>query len=233
MLNIVEETADYIILDKPGDLVCHPTKGDAYSSLIGRLRLYFEGTDVEPRFVNRLDRETSGLVVVSKNRAYHKVLYHQLETAEKVYWAAVEGCLTDESGVIEQPLGKDEKSAVAVKQTVREDGKPSRTRWKLLAQAQDASLLEIKLDTGRMHQIRVHLSWLGHPVVGDKLYGGDETLYLELVAHSWTPRLEASLASRRQLLSAVELKTHAHHWSAPAPEDLLSFRDWTYRTEAS
>lgn len=230
MLNIVEETSDYIILDKPGELVCHPTKGDAYSSLIGRLRLYFEGTDVEPRFVNRLDRETSGLVVVSKNRAYHKILYHQLEGAEKTYWAAVEGRMASDDGLIEQPIGKDEGSAVAVKQTVRQDGKASRTRWKVLARAEDASLLEVRLDTGRMHQIRVHLSWLGHPVVGDKLYGGDETLYLELAAQSWTPRLEATLASRRQLLSAVELRTLDHHWKAPAPGDLVSFREWAFRS---
>ena len=224
-LSIIEETPDYIIVDKPGELVCHPTKGDYTSSLIGRLRHYFEGSEIEPRFVNRLDRETSGLVVVSKTREFHKVLYHQLEAARKVYLAVVEGQLEGE-GVIEQPLGKDESSAVVVKQGVRADGKPSITRWRSLAVADDATLLQVELVTGRMHQIRVHLSWLGHPVVGDKLYGPDETLYLELAEQSWTPRLRAALPTERHLLSAVELVTSEFHWKTSAPPDLLQYRAW-------
>lgn len=227
-LEIVEESADYIVLNKPGELVCHPTKGDYTSSLIGRLRHYYQGQEIEPRFVNRLDRETSGLVVVSKNREFHKVLYRQLEQARKIYLAAVEGQLCGE-GVIEEPLGKDEASAVAVKQAVRPDGKLSITRWKALASTPDASLLQVELVTGRMHQIRVHLAWLGHPVVGDKLYGADETLYLELAEKSWTPRLRASLATERHLLSAVELLAPDFHWSIPAPEDLMAYRDWVSR----
>ncbi len=224
-LSIVEETDDYIVVDKPAELVCHPTKGDYTSSLIGRLRHYFEGTEIEPRFVNRLDRETSGLVVVSKTREFHKVLYHQLEKARKIYLAVVEGELRGE-GVIDQPLGKDETSAVVVKQAVRPDGKPSLTRWRALATTGDATLLEVELVTGRMHQIRVHLSWLGHPVVGDKLYGPDETLYLELAEQSWTPRLRAALPTERHLLSAVELVTSQFHWSVEAPPDLTNYRDW-------
>lgn len=224
-LSIVEETDDYIVVDKPGELVCHPTKGDYTSSLIGRLRHYFEGTEIQPRFVNRLDRETSGLVVISKTREFHKVLYHQLEKARKIYLAVVEGELRGE-GVIDQPLGKDETSAVVVKQAVRPDGKPSLTRWRVLATTGDASLLEVELVTGRMHQIRAHLSWLGHPVVGDKLYGPDETLYLELAEQSWTPRLRAALPTERHLLSAVELVTSQFHWSIEAPLDLTNYRDW-------
>lgn len=226
-LCIVDETSDYIVVDKPGELVCHPTKSDYLSSLIGRLRHYYEGTETEPRFVNRLDRETSGLVVISKTREFHKVLYHQLEQSRKVYWAVVEGVLEGE-GTIEQPLGKDEVSPVVVKQAVRPDGKPSITRWKALGHAPDATLLEVELVTGRMHQIRVHLSWLGHPVVGDKLYGPDETLYLELAEHSWTPRLRAALPTERHLLSAVELTTSQFHWKIPAPLDLSGYREWKF-----
>ena len=227
LLSIIEETDDYIVVDKPGDLVCHPTKDGPTSSLIGRLRLHFEGSDAEPRFVNRLDRETSGLVVISKRRAAHKVLCRQLEQARKVYLAVVEGQPEADEGVIEQPLGKAKGSAVAVKQAVRGDGRPSITHWNVLARSHDASLLKIRLETGRMHQIRVHMAWLGHPVVGDKLYGADETLYLELAERSWTPRLREALATERQLLSAVELITESHHWEAPAPPDLATYREWS------
>jgi 23S rRNA pseudouridine1911/1915/1917 synthase len=227
LLSIVEETGDYIVVDKPGDLVCHPTKDGPTSSLIGRLRLHLEGSGAEPRFVNRLDRETSGLVVVSKNRDYHRRLCRQMESARKRYWAVVEGRPDSTEGLIDQPLGKDEASPVVVKQAVRPDGRPSRTRWRLLASHGDASLLELELETGRMHQIRVHLAWLGHPLVGDKLYGADETLYLELAECSWTPRLRDSLASERQLLSALEIITEEHRWAISAPSDLLSYRPWS------
>lgn len=225
LLSIVEETPDFIVVDKPGELVCHPTKDGPTSSLIGRLRLHLEGSEAEPRFVNRLDRETSGLVVISKNRPYHKLLCRQMESARKVYWAVVEGCPAPE-GVIDQPLGKDESSPVVVKQAVRPDGRPSRTRWRVLASKGEASLLEIELETGRMHQIRVHLAWLGHPLVGDKLYGADETLYLELAERSWTARLREALPTERQLLTAMEIRTETHRWTIPPPADLLDYRAW-------
>lgn len=229
LLAIVDETVDYLVVDKPGELVCHPTKDGPTSSLIGRLRLHLEGTDAEPRFVNRLDRETSGLVVISKNRGYHRVLCRQMETARKVYLAVVEGRLEGESGTIDQPLGKAEGSAVVVKQGVRPDGRASRTHWRVAGRAEDTTLLEVELETGRMHQIRVHLSWLGHPIVGDKLYGPDETLYLELSEQSWTPRLRAALPTPRHLLSAVEIETEFHHWCVSAPPDIMTYRTWADR----
>lgn len=225
LLSIVEETDDHLVLNKPGELVCHPTKGDYTSSLIGRVRHYL-GEEVEARFINRLDRETSGLVVLSKGDAYHKSLYHQMERSRKLYWAVVEGQPEGEAGTIDQPLGKDEVSPVVVKQAVRPDGRASRTHWKVLSRAHDCSLLEVELETGRMHQIRVHMAWLGHPVVGDKLYGPDETLYLELAEHSWTDRLRAALPTERHLLSSTEIITDHHHWKATPPDDLVGYREW-------
>ncbi len=219
MLDIVDETDDYLVVNKPGDLVCHPTKGDAFSSLIGRLRHYLEGTPAEPRFVNRLDRETSGLVVISKNRIYHKTLCRGLAEARKVYRAVVKGELPGGEGLIDQPLGSDEESPVVVKQKVRPDGKPSRTRWRRLDSQGGLHLLEILPETGRTHQIRVHLSWLGCPLVGDKLYGPDETLYLEFTEQGWTERHQNSLGARRHLLSALELHLPGHSWSIPPPSD--------------
>lgn len=222
MLDIVEESDDYLVLNKPGGLVCHPTKSSAYSSLIGRLRLFYLNVDgVEPRFVNRLDRETSGIVVVSKNRPAHKLLCRELDNADKLYWAVVKGEPTPE-GTIDQPLGKAEGSPVVVKQAVRPDGKPSVTHWRVLRSSGDLSLLELRLETGRMHQLRVHLSWLGHPIVGDKLYGPDETLYLEFIENGWTARHRAELRAERQLLTALELKSPNHHWRVEPPEDILA-----------
>lgn len=224
-LQVVVETDDYLVVDKPGGLVCHPTKGDAYSSLIGRLRLYFEGTEIEPRFVHRLDRETSGLVLISKRREAHKSLCRQLALSEKVYLAVVEGD-PGESGVIEQPIGKAQGSQVIVKQGVVAEGKPSLTEWKRLASVDGYSLLEVRPKTGRMHQIRVHLQWLGHPIAGDKLYGPDETLYIEFTEHDWTARHASVLPARRQLLSAVRLTTPRYDWAIPIPGDIVGFQDW-------
>lgn len=222
---VVDECEDFIVLDKPGGLVCHPTKGDEYSSLIGRLRLYFQDSEVEPRFVHRLDRETSGLVLVSKNREAHKGLCRELELAEKHYLAVVKGA-PPASGVVEQALGKASNSAVVVKQAVVAEGKASRTEWTTLSTVNDYSLLKVRPLSGRMHQIRVHLQWLGFPIVGDKLYGDDETLYLEFTQHDWTPRLERCLEARRQLLSAVSLKTPSYSWEIEAPSDIMDFQGW-------
>lgn len=230
-LSIVEETPTFIVLNKPGGLVCHPTKGDAYSSLIGRLRLYFEDSEFEPRFVHRLDRETSGLVLVSKIRSAHKQLCRELEQAHKTYLAVVHGSPPAE-GVIDQDLGKATGSPVVVKQAVVEEGKSSQTQFRVLQTCDDFSLLELIPLTGRMHQLRVHLDWLGHPIVGDKLYGPDETLYLEFTQHDWTPRLEANLLARRQLLSAVSLKTPSYDWSVPVPEDIAKFCPWEFPLES-
>lgn len=226
LLCVVEETDHLLVVDKPGDLVCHPSKDGPLSSLIGRVRLHLEGSLAEPRFVNRLDRETSGLVVISKDPATHRLLCRQWERAEKLYWAVVEGRPDGSSGTIDGPLGKDALSPVAIKQAVREDGRPARTHWKLLDSCQGASLLEVRPETGRTHQIRAHLAWLGYPVVGDKLYGADETLYLELTERGWTDRLRAALPTSRHLLSAVSVRLESFHWVVEPPHDLVTYRPW-------
>lgn len=227
-LQVVDESESYLVVDKPGDLVCHPTKTDEYSSLIGRLRLYFEDQPtITPHFVNRLDRETSGLVLISKTREGHKAFCQLYESAEKVYLAVVEGWPEDDRGWVESGLGKASGSLVAIKQAVREDGKRARTAWSCLRRMQrwgrPYALLEVRPETGRMHQIRVHLSHLGHPIVGDKIYGRDETLFVELVEQGWTPRLQAQLESPRHLLSAVELHLPGYSWKIQNPSDLQAW----------
>ena len=217
----MDEGEDYLVVDKPADLMCHPTVGDEFSSLISRLRIYL-GDEIRPHFVNRLDRETSGLVLISKGN--HKFWCRAFEEAEKTYWAVVHGWPAADQGVIDQPIGPLRGSLVRIKQAVLAEGKPAITHWRVLQRlSADKALMEVCPQTGRMHQIRVHLSYLGHPVVGDKIYGSDESFFVEALDHGWTERLERQLGVRRHLLSAVRLRLRNHDWQVEPPDDIKAY----------
>ncbi|MHC1763185.1 MAG: RluA family pseudouridine synthase [Verrucomicrobiia bacterium] len=208
---VVHEDDELLVINKPADLVCHPTKGDAWSSLIGRVRLYL-GPDGRGQLVNRLDRETSGLVLVAKTAAAASELRKLWERreVEKRYLAIVHGHVREPEGVIDAPIGKDTRSVVAIKDTVRSDGAPARTVYKLLhtftRPSGPFSLLQISPLTGRKHQIRIHMAHLGHPIVGDKLYGGDERIYLAFVEKRLTEDQRQRLILPNHALHAAELK---------------------------
>ena len=130
LFNIIHEGEDLLVVHKPADLVCHPTKGDEYSSLISRARIYLKAAS-EPHLVNRLDRETSGLVVIAKNPVAARELGKIWESraVQKEYLAIVHGHVVAEQGMIDAPLGKDETSIVAIKDCVRADGTPAQTEF--------------------------------------------------------------------------------------------------------
>ncbi len=240
LFEIIHEDADLLVINKPAGLVCHPTKNGEWSSLIGRIRLYLKpnGSGIEGEnpgaslkhptesrsaaqeglssghLVNRLDRETSGVVIAAKNPAAAGELgkIWETRTVEKEYVAIVHGHVSVDSGVIDAPLGKDERSRVVVKDCVRPEGSPAQTEFFVEkrfvrpvpsgARPMTFSLVRLLPRTGRKHQLRIHLAHLGHPIVGDKIYGGDEDCYLALVEDRLTDGQRQQLIFANQALHA-------------------------------
>jgi 23S rRNA pseudouridine1911/1915/1917 synthase len=228
---IIHEDDELLVINKPAGLVCHPTKNGELSSLIGRVRLHLKvsppqpstlnsqpSTIAQPHLVNRLDRETGGVVIVAKNSAVAGELGKIMEgrAIEKEYLALVHGHVREEHGVIDAPLGKDESSIVAVKDCVRPDGAAAQTEYwieqrfslpsTINHQFSTFSLLRVQPRTGRKHQIRIHLAHLGHAIVGDKIYGGDEDLYLALVQQRLTDEQRARLIFENHALHAQAVR---------------------------
>ena len=227
---ILYEDDGLLVVNKPADLVCHPTKDGPLSSLIARVRTYL-GTD-EGRLVNRLDRETSGVILIAKGAEAAAELGSVIANmAQKRYWAIVEGRLPDDPLRITGALGKDDSSAVAIKNCVREDGSPAETAVRVLhrfvREGAPFSLVEVTPLTGRKHQIRIHLAHAGFPIVGDKLYGGDEQRYLRLVERRLTDEDRRTLRLTSHALHArrlsFEWKGQAWQFQAEPDEAFLGF----------
>lgn len=279
---VVHEDSELLVINKPAGLVCHPTKGDALSSLISRVRLHL-GPGREAHLINRLDRETSGLVVIAKTSDMARRLRIAWETRQvtKNYLAIVHGWVEPDEGVIEAPLGRDDLSDIAIKDCVRPDGASAVTRFAVMKRfvrriglpaatgehphpsdqqsqqcgqnldrlaADDSflthclrefsgmkwpvffldesvdhpsdpvsfeasdpirlqmfTLMRMTPETGRKHQIRLHLAHLGHPVVGDKIYGRCPKAYMDFVRGRLSVVQKAGLLLPNQALHAWEL----------------------------
>ena len=209
---------DLIVVDKPAGLVVHPGAGNPRGTLVNGLLSRFPdiasvGESHRPGIVHRLDVGTSGLMVVARSeRAYH-VLVDALAARDigRAYRTLVWGHLANPQGVVDAPIGRDHRDPMRMAVVV--DGKPSRTRFRVLREygtPAEASSLECRLESGRTHQIRVHLSAIGHPVVGDPLYGG----------------VRAPIATPRPFLHAAALDLHhpitreSMHFESALPDDL-------------
>ncbi|HUJ09993.1 MAG TPA: RluA family pseudouridine synthase [Verrucomicrobiae bacterium] len=239
---IVFEDDDLLAVDKPGGMVCHSAQRPEQSSLAAWLREQGVNT---PRMINRLDRETSGLVVVAKDERAARILGKAVlrREIEKQYLAICHGDLEQQQGIIEQPIAVSQTAAVYTRRVVDAvNGKPSVTEFEVVQRLRHApaetpappepgffSVVRLRPRTGRAHQLRVHMAWLGHPIVGDKIYGPDETLYLQFIEHGVTTEMLGKLLMPRQALHAERVtlrhpQTGARcEFEAPMPEDMQSF----------
>jgi 23S rRNA pseudouridine1911/1915/1917 synthase len=239
-LPIIAESEEWLVVDKPPFLEAHPSKPGGLPTLWDGLRelLAFEvinGGQVS--IINRLDRETSGLTLIAKTREAARMLCRHMasRTVRKDYLAIVWGWPERDSWTIDAPLlrlGSVEPFRIYLKQGVHPDGAPAVTQFRVerrfekkTSNGSRFAIVRAIPETGRTHQIRVHLSYSGHPIVGDKIYGPDDGCYLEFIDRSWTESLAQRLILPRHALHAAALRIAALGltWESPLPQDLEEF----------
>lgn len=238
-LTVVDEDDDVMLVDKPAGMPVHPSKPDEKGTLWNHLcaLLAFEcATGGAVSIITRLDRETSGLTLVAKHRSAARSLCRRMEAhaIRKTYLALVFGWPTEGEWSVDQPLlrlGTVAESKIWLKQGVHPSGYASKTFFKVLwrgfsqrSAGRPVSLLCAVPETGRMHQIRVHASWSGYPLVGDKIYGAEEACYLEFIESGWTEVLANRLLMQRHALHAWRLSYDASDaaWECCVPPDIRS-----------
>ena len=231
---IVAQERDFLVVAKPPNLLSHPTRPDGRPTLLGWLQDKFPGEFVA--LVNRLDRETSGLILVARTNESASRFGAMTMRREigKEYVALVEGRVEKDHGVIDAPLGRLGISAdnpIWLRQGViaADDGEGRRGAaaqsefWRISA-SDAATCLRLLAHTGRLHQLRVHLAHIGHPVLGDKIYGPDANLYLRFIAEGWTDEHQRRLLLPRHALHAHRLEFcwggQNRVFTAPVPEDM-------------
>jgi 23S rRNA pseudouridine1911/1915/1917 synthase len=219
-LNIIYEDEDLLVVDKPAGLTVHPAPGHPGHTLVNALLARFPhlagvGDALRPGIVHRLDRDTSGLMLVAKNSKAQANLIGQFRShsVTKAYLALVKGRLTPETGIIEANIGRDPRHRQRM--AIVEGGREARTEYQVIRYIGDYTLLEVRPETGRTHQIRVHLGAIGFPVVGDKIYGVKAPFLSRQFLHA--SRLGFSLPATGEY---VEFKSELPADLAKALEDI-------------
>jgi 23S rRNA pseudouridine1911/1915/1917 synthase len=236
---VIDESDDWLVVDKPAPLIVHPANLKPEPTLLGgveNLLAYEIQNGAKPAIVNRLDRDTSGLVLVAKHTAAARELgmIFERREVEKEYLAVVHGWPDSEEWNCDAPIaraGDFESSAIWVRQIVHPGGKDCFTRFRVEHRFERGegrfSVVRCFPETGRMHQIRVHLAYGGHPIVGDKIYSGDGSGYLRWMEVGWTQELQRKLLLPRQALHASSLslawKGETKRWEAGLAKDLEEF----------
>jgi 23S rRNA pseudouridine1911/1915/1917 synthase len=219
-LQVVYEDADVVVVDKPAGMVVHPAPGHHSGTLVHALlgrggEWSASGGSARPGIVHRLDKGTSGLMLVARNDVAHRSLASQLagRTLGRTYLAVVRGRLPDAAGVLEGPIGRDPWNRLRM--AVVEGGRAARTRYQVVGWRAGHTLVRCELESGRTHQVRVHLASFGHPVVGDDLYARRRA-----AGEPGRPLLHASQLRFRHPVSGVEMS-----FASEPPEDFRSYWD--------
>jgi 23S rRNA pseudouridine1911/1915/1917 synthase len=241
-VEVVFEDSELAVVNKPAGMVVHPAPGHRTGTLVNAL--LWKMPDIEgvggrlrPGIVHRLDRDTSGLLVVAKSDRAHHALSDALRRRQvkRLYLAVAWGHLAESPLTIDAPIGRDRKDRK--KMAVIEGGRSAITRVRVRERWERADLLDVALKTGRTHQIRVHLAHVGHPVVGDRVYGEGWERGMGGPTRQWAEELARS--TPRQFLHAAELSfdhpvsAERMTFSAPLPADLADVADWARGTTGS
>jgi 23S rRNA pseudouridine1911/1915/1917 synthase len=210
-LEVIYEDQDYLVVNKPAGLSTHPSRKNGTGTLANAVAFLWQtrGQNTYFRPINRLDRDTSGLVLIGNNQFAHQAIFNPKKNPnfERYYLALVEGVLAKDEGYIDQPIAHPDVSQRL--RIVHPDGRKAVTHYRVLVRYPQHTLLELKLETGRTHQIRVHLSFLGHPLCGDLLYGSPSPLINRQALHAYRlsfihPRSGADI--RLKLPLAADMK---------------------------
>jgi len=220
-LDIMYEDADVVVVNKPRGLVVHPAPGHYTGTLVNALLYHCKDLSgingvLRPGIVHRIDKDTSGLLVVAKNDRAHLGLAEQLKehTVNRKYVAIVHGVIPHEMGTIDAPIGRDPKNRQQMA-VVFENSKPAVTHFVVLERFKDYTLVECKLETGRTHQIRVHMKYIEHPLAGDPKYGPKKTLEID------------GQALHAKTLGFTHPRTGEYmEFEAPLPPEMISVLEW-------